>query len=226
MSEQWKSDRRWAGQVAFVIASGPSLRDVDLECLRSRHTIVCNSTCLRMPWAEVLLSTDTRWFQKHVDIVASWAGEIITPNRQAKRIFGERIKLVDLPWYRFTELVHQGPDSGHTAISVAALLGATTIVLLGFDMHCAPDGRSHEHDDYDRWNLDIAYRNHNLPAFRGMNRVALDNGITIFNATVGSALTEFPMIDLREFLANELATKHGQNKVGGDILATGSSVAG
>jgi hypothetical protein len=73
-------------------------------------------------------------------------------------------------------------------------MGAARIVLLGFDMRIA-DGRSHCHDDYESRDPNL-YETDFRPAFEGWNAAAFRAGVEVVNATPGSALTEFAVVDL------------------------------
>jgi hypothetical protein len=91
-------------------------------------------------------------------------------------------------------IVINGESSGHSAVCLAAAFGADPIVLLGFDMQVV-DGLSNWHDDYGFVTQEESYesfRNH----FIGWRSMAARAGFSVLNATAGSALSEFPMVDL------------------------------
>ena len=50
-------------QTVFVVASGPSLADVDLEQLRGLNVIAINRSYEAVPWAEILYFSDARFFR-------------------------------------------------------------------------------------------------------------------------------------------------------------------
>lgn len=157
-----------------------------------------------MPWADVLFFTDSGWFESHRAIVENWPGLVVSFSRAAKRECPDKIKRVQgetrNKFLRYgAPSIRQGRNSGQSAISLAIAFGAKTIVLLGFDMQVVGD-RTHEHDDYNRPTHPVVFSDEFLPAFKDWNQQALDFGVTILNATVGSALKEFPFIKLHEFL--------------------------
>ncbi len=98
--------------------------------------------------------------------------------------------------------IKAGRSSGHTAISVAYAMGCRDVVLIGYDMRVV-DGAEHHHTDYVKAHpRDLAvYERDFLPAFAGWNAAAEAVGLRVRNATPGSALLEFPMVDLDDVLA-------------------------
>lgn len=211
----------------FVLASGPSLTSAVCDAVRGEPAIVVNSSCLAAPWASVLYFTDSGWFE-HIDngrnlavfedgtprrkVVEEWPGLVVSMSRRAKLALPEKVRRVkgemrpDFPPVG-APVIRQGRSSGQTAIALAIAMGAREVILLGFDMRLV-DGREHHHDDYQGKPRDLSvYASAFVPAFGGnpnmpgWNRAALDVGVRVLNATPGSALTEFPMVDLATILA-------------------------
>jgi hypothetical protein len=107
----------------------------------------------------------------------------------------------DLPHFSLDpSVIHYGSNSGFQAINLAILLGATTIVLVGFDMH----GREHFFGKHpaplgqldDRRPGFERYVHHFVTAAK-----RLPSHIRILNCTPGSALTCFAMRALDDALA-------------------------
>lgn len=196
----------WKGETAFLLAGGPSLTQAVADRVRGLHTIAINSSAARAPWAEVLFFTDNSWFEKRRDLVANWPGLVVSMSRHAKReLPGKILRLKEEVRPDFppplTDTIRHGRSSGHRAVSLAIALGAANIILLGYDMRVV-DGREHHHDEYAGRPRNLAvYEDEFLPSFRGWNDDARRAGSIILNATPGSALKEFPMVDLDEVLA-------------------------
>lgn len=97
------------------------------------------------------------------------------------------------------EVIHYGSNSGFQAVNLAILMGATRIVLVGFNMGSI-DGKRHFFGDHPRGLRNTNTYNNFLRAF---NRAAklLPPHIQILNATPNSALTCFPRIDLHDALS-------------------------
>jgi len=95
--------------------------------------------------------------------------------------------------------IQQGRSSGHTAVSLAVAMGASRVLLVGYDMRLV-NGREHHHAEY-KGPRDLSiYQNEFQRAFNGWNEAAVASGVEILNCTHGSAVTEFPFADLDEAL--------------------------
>ena len=225
--EFWSAEPIFAGQTVFCLASGPSLTREVADQVRGRPTIVVNSSCGLAPWSTVLFFTDCSWYEARRQLVADWQGNVATMCKRAKRELAEKVWLIktcgdpDLPC-EFppvgSGLVRQGRSSGHTAISLAIAAGAARVVLLGYDCRVVLDAsglpREHCHDEYlvdgrrdyatekedPRWNNKRDYSAIFVPGYRGWNDAAARAGVQILNATPGSAITEFDMVDLVDIL--------------------------
>jgi len=188
----------WAGETVFLLGGGPSIAAVDLDRLRGRRAIAINALGHRAPWADVLLFHDAQWFWRSKALVDGWPGTVATVSRAAKLAAPDRVRRLEIepgaPLEPGRAPMRQGRSAGHTAVSLAACLGASRIILLGYDMRTV-DGRTHGHDDYAERDHDI-YAREFIPAFRGWNAAAKAAGVEILNATPGSALSEFPTVDL------------------------------
>lgn len=207
--EYWAPEPIFKGKRVFCLASGPSLTQEVADKICGHHAIVVNSSCMLAPWADVLYFTDSGWYEPRREIVRNWAGLVISMSRTAKRELPDkvlRIKGRGDPAFppQFPPLwsaeIQQGRSSGHTAVSLAIALGGLP-VLVGYDMRVV-EGREHHHAEYAGTNRDLdQYAREFVPAFAGWNEAALAVGVEILNATPGSAVTEFPMVDLDEVLS-------------------------
>jgi hypothetical protein len=223
----WTPEPLFRGEMVFVLASGPSLTQSDVDKLRDRRVIAVNSSCKMAPWADVLYFTDNGWYEARKDLVKHWLGLVVSMSRLAKRELDDpevnnsgkprvlRVKGCGDPTFppylpgmprRFafpaigSPEIHQGRNSGNTAVSLAIAMGAAVVALLGFDCRVV-NGREHCHDEY-RGPRDLSlYDNEFKHAFHGWNDAALNSGVRIVNCTHGSAIAEFPFADLDEVLA-------------------------
>lgn len=205
----WTPEPLFHGATVFLLGGGPTLGGVDLSCLRGRAVIAINSSAALARKFDldgaVLFFMDEAWFSKHKADVAGWPGPVITCARAAKRLLPDRVWLIakgerrnDFPPVG-APVVRWGRSSGHMAVSLAIAMGAVRIVLLGFDMRTV-EGRSHHHDDYALPCRDALYADFRR-YFAGWNAAALAVGVEVLNATPGSALPEFPHVDLGDVLA-------------------------
>jgi hypothetical protein len=102
--------------------------------------------------------------------------------------------------------IHNGRSSGHSLISLLVAMEAKRIALVGYDMRLV-EGREHFHNDYTP-NRDLQiYEREFVNLFKGWNVAALATGTEIVNCTPGSAITEFPSVEL-DAVINELHNDH------------------
>lgn len=202
----WTPPIEWNGETAFVLGGGPSLTPDDVNRLEGRKVVAVNAAYRMAPWSQYLFFSDHNWFLPRAKAVEEFAGTTVTTSRRSVEAL-PKIKLIArskgrcFPEQGTTEL-RAGKSSGGMGVSLAYALGASRIVLLGFDMRLV-DGRSHWHEEYSSRparNFEPYYRDIFVPAFNGWFEEAKALGVTILNATPGSAIKEFPFVSLDEVL--------------------------
>jgi len=97
------------------------------------------------------------------------------------------------------EALSSGRNSGYQAIQVAAQLGVSKLVLIGFDMK-AVDGRSHWFGEHPSAGSPDRFEKNFAPLFDQLARPMELLGMRVVNATPGSALRLFPREPLEEAL--------------------------
>lgn len=206
----WTPEPLFHGETVFCLASGPSLTQEIADKLRGRRVAVANSSVRFAPWADVWFFTDNNVFEDNRDLVAAFPGHVITFSRVAKREMPLKIKRVKGEWLPHfppvgSEKIRQGRSTGHSMVSCMIACGAIQIVLCGYDMRVV-DGREHHHDEYvgRPRDLDI-YAREFVPGFDGWRAAAQRAGCDIVNATPGSAIQEFPFVDLDDVLMKRAA---------------------
>lgn len=96
------------------------------------------------------------------------------------------------------DAITTGQNSGYQAVGLCVAAQPLRIVLLGYDMKFAPDGRAHWHKEHpvgvqtERWYSETFVRH--------FNRLAKLTPVPIVNATPDSALRCFPTMALQEAL--------------------------
>lgn len=217
MAEPQRIKPVWAGERCIVAAAGPSLTpDVIRKVRLARWTddwkiIAVNDVWKDIKHADVLYAVDNRWWEIHSECKGftgeKWAAHEQDPNPREihgndKRELAERfgINLVrGMEGDEFSydpAVIRYGHNSGFQAINLAILLGATSIVLVGFDMRHV-HGKAHYFGDHPkelRTSRDDDYRGF-IPRFERAAR-QMRPGVRIVNATPGSALTCFKMMEL------------------------------
>jgi hypothetical protein len=206
--------RRWFADdhICIVAAPGPSLTPEVAECCAGFDVIAVQDAYRLMPWAPILYGCDVKWWKWHR---GAWdfAGEKWSTDGPGYH--NDKWPLVDLYGLRLAtgktgnafstdpEYVVNGTNSGFQAIGLAILFGARRVVLVGFDMR-ERDGKTHFFGDHPaplkgRRGYDAFISNFNAAAKK------LPPGVSIVNATPGSALKCFPMVDLQEALGHAVA---------------------
>ncbi len=166
---------QWKGYPAFVVGSGPSLKGFNRARLASKLTIGCNE---EYRWGPTIsLVQDERlfrgdgsvkglkdrkdwydgpslpiYFKGHPDRAAVEANDKILQAESCHRegrLFSWGESLEDGLTY--------GANVGLAALSLADVLGASPIYLLGFDCGFGPRGETHCHNHYPKnWTLESA----------------------------------------------------------------------
>ncbi len=208
MTAWWPVPRLWPGQCIACLGGGPSLTQADVDRLRGRVRVIAVNDAWRLaPWADVLYACDWRWWVKHRG-VPGFAGMKVSLSNSLGHLGGyPEIKLVENTGIDGLERrrsgLRTGRNGGYQAINLAVHLGARRILLLGYDMKAAADGRTHWFGDHADWPTRASiYGTTMLPHFPGLATALQEGGVDVVNCTPGSALTVFPMADLETTLAD------------------------
>jgi len=185
------------------IGGGPSLTRADVEACRGRARIVCVNDAIQLaPWADVLYAADARYWISHQET------KLFTGLKFGLEPCMGRPDVIILRRAGTLGLEHDptglrtGGNSGFSAINVAAHLGASRIVLLGYDLQRAADGRMHWFGSHRSPLADptdghlVRWREH----FKSLVQPLAERHISIINASRATALTCFPRLSLAEAL--------------------------
>lgn len=202
---KWTPKKVWNGQDVFIIGGGRSLEYFDWTLLKGRRTVGCNDAFQKgVDICKVCVFGDMKWFRIWRDRLLSYRGTIFT---NLPKLYKS-----DLPWLWTTPRITSGLSissitwnfsTGSAAISLALLLGARRVYLLGFDMKLL-DGKNNWHKNrLDKPNPEVFEK-----FIRGMKAVNADlhkfPGSEIFNITNDSDLNVFPKISCNDFWKKEL----------------------
>ena len=165
-----------------VLATGPSMSQEIADLVQNRCKAIVVSDSLKLaPWADALASNDGSWWRAHPEAL-SFAGRKFC----AVKITGtERLA----PEYPF----NSSCNSGLFAMRVAAKLGASKLLLLGFDLK-----GSHFFGEHPK-----PLKNTTPERFRTFIRQFdswNEKKIPVVNCTQGSALKRFPCVNLEDAL--------------------------
>lgn len=184
--------RLWPNETVVCIASGPSLTPEDVAVVRGRaRVVVVNNSYQLAPWADVLYAADARWWKWHKGAPdfqglkysvtkdsARWPGVIVIGRGASTGLSLDTTK------------VCLGGNGGYQALNLAVLLGASRVVLLGYDMAVAKDGRQHWHPDHPN-TMRSPYQNFRA-AYPTLVEPLKAAGVEVINCSRQTALTCFP----------------------------------
>lgn len=229
MRHWWTPPTFWKGATVYVIGGGSSLRDMDWSRLHGKQVIGCNDAyMLGEKVVDVCCFGDMGWFKTHInrqvrvsERAAKWTGlkpgQLMGPGlsqfKGLKVTCCRNVALMNPPprgilimdWRPIGLVLTPGRlgwnlSTGACSINLAVIFGATRIVLLGFDMHLGEDGASNYHPNlkdppnaaiYDKFRA----------GFEALDRgIKKHGGIEVLNATPGSAMDIFPIVERDEVL--------------------------
>lgn len=196
--------RMFAGETIVCLGTGPSLTQADVDAVRGRARVIAVNQAFKLaPWADVLYSSDQRWWpeQKGVPSFGGMKVGIVPRKRLKPSPFAH---CADVTMLHNTgplglELdpagLRHGKNSGYAAINLAVHLGAARILLLGYNfcrigraMHF--DGKPASGASYDTF-----ARN-----FLTMVEPLRQAGVEVINCTRPTRLTCFRQSSLQQAL--------------------------
>tara|TARA_R110000868_G_scaffold361938_3_gene623965 strand:- start:4240 stop:4902 length:663 start_codon:yes stop_codon:yes gene_type:complete len=193
----------WGEATAVIIGGGPSHVAIPADAYRAHRFVAVNSACRHVaPIAtanDILYFSDNSWADRFEHLIRTWPGLVVTSNRNTKARLGalvNRLNFTAVIEYAGASPDYVGASSGHTAACLAAMMGATRLVLIGFEGGYV-NGRSHGHTDYVQHD-EHAFRERFLPGWSGLAPAFLRLGVEVLNATPQSAVTDFPAVDFAE----------------------------
>ena len=195
----------WKGEEVFIIGGGTSLRGFDWSLLHDENTVGCNNAfrlgpevcdvCIFVDKKFILVGKEPR--KGFYDELEKFPNLVVTNDTQ----LGRRPEswLYWMP--RRPKGLHQNAlgfnrNCGATAINLALLFGATTIYLLGMDMHLGEKGEPNWHKHLIDTPTDTIYAS----MIKAFAHVARDLEFKfpeceVFNVTKNSSLNIFPKLD-------------------------------
>lgn len=198
VKNKWLNDSESRYRETFLVAGGPSLKGFDFDKLRGRSVIAINDALLQLPWATAMFSADKVWVSKRHEQIKAFTGEkyIAVTEVPSNHIAGvhylDKIRATGLSLS--PDAVHVSGSSGYGALNLAFILGAKKITLLGFDYK---ESSQHWYNP-NHWNK--TKNNISFPlwtaAFDSTVEVLQQHSVIVLNASVDSAVTAFPKIDL------------------------------
>lgn len=199
---EWAVPKLWPGKRVFVVAGGPSFTPEHAEMLRGRPVIAVNSAWRSVPFCDVLIFGDARWWRQigrnttkdfKGEIVGTCAGDMGAPVRMLQRLHPPRWasdpRFVSMRWTTITG-----------ALNFADHAGASDIVICGLDGKLATDGTRHHHGEAYPWPLKAdSFANHAAELASVAPAIA-KRGITVTIANPDSLADCWPKAKLETLL--------------------------
>lgn len=197
----------------IIFASGPSLTEQDVKFVKDnrdedQELIVINDCYRIAPWAEYMYACDENWWNKHgTDVKENFSGECWTQDRKSAQKW--ELKLQEgihadglcspRPNKNGKILIHFGSNSGYQAINLAYLWGAKEIMLLGYDMKKADNGKTHWFGDHPTGlNNNSPYTSF-VQKFKKLADDLQKEGVKVVNCTRSTALNCFQKQQLEDY---------------------------
>lgn len=183
------------------LGCGPSLTAEDVDRCRDQvdGCVAVNDSYRLAPWATALYAADARWWRWHAEAVRGFPGLKYSVQPLSRTSVPEVIVLENTG-DRGLELaptgLRTGQNSGYQAINLAVLLGASRIVLLGYDMKVT-EGRQHWHTERMPGSRRSPYSVFQQ-LFPTMVTPLKEAGVEVLNCSRQTALTCFPRKSLTE----------------------------
>lgn len=184
-----------------------------MAAIHGKHVIGVNMAFKIGNWVDMVFWGDKKWYLTNRAAVASFKGLKVTchpyfangrfPNEGIKNVLKDTARSKGIS--QRPNSVSWNANSGSAAISIAAHMGATKIILVGFDMKLDVGFKQHWHSEYGAMNRKGATPkslpfNRHLSGFPHIARDALRMGITIINACPDSAIACFPRMSVKDIL--------------------------
>ena len=150
------------GRSVFILASGPSLAEVDLTRLRRRIVIGLNRSSLVYPDTHYHCTMDERLFKEYEEVLRK-SRYLFTLEQ---RSFGIPIHLLGSEGFShdLTEGIYSGYTVTYFALQIAVYMGFNRIFLVGLDLKHKP-GHTHF------FGIDPVSKNHEKTEFPKMIRM-------------------------------------------------------
>lgn len=191
------------------LGTGPSLTAADVDACRGRAPVIAINDAVRLaPWADVLYAADARWWRHHKGVPAFTGARFSVKGPNAHDAHPPDVCVLKYAGFDGLALDPSGlclgklggQNSGYQAINLAVHLGASRIVLLGYDMHANDGGPSHFFGEHPSpLNSDSPYRMMAW-SFESLVDPLRAIGVTVVNASRQTALTCFPRVALETAL--------------------------
>lgn len=159
------------------------------ELVRGQRVCAVGNVFELAPWADALVANDRGWWKRHPQ-AAQFAGRRFSANRNI-----DGVQRVDPNTFGTSS------NSGVLALDVARNLGATQIVMLGFDMH-----GTHFFGPYTNGCTNTQPKRRDVFQVQFRKWAERNKGLRVVNCTAGTHLKAFQLGNLKDYLNAGCAT--------------------
>ena len=190
-------------QRVFIIGGGPSLSNFNWNLLKDKNIIAINKAGEYLPFAQILYFSDLSFYINNKPLIRKFKNLIYTikqlNDEDSKKVISLKVTGLNGLELQNGSLRH-GNNSGYAAINLAVQLGANEIILMGYDMS-HDSTKSHFHEGYTYCKADPnIYKKKFIDNFFTLVDPLKKMGIKIYNTSINSALTCFPIVSINNFL--------------------------
>lgn len=200
---------KFSGKDLFIIGGGNSLRNFDFNILKDKNVIAVNSAYLNVGANAALFWVDGSWAGQHYENLKHHPAKLrFMPVVNAETPIARDLtgpsescylrRTGDFGYDPFIDNV-KGNNSGAMAINFAINLKPSRIILLGFDLGYVA-GKSHYHNTHTTLTDRSVYERLFLPSFNALADDVKNLGIKIYNCSLDSKFTKFPIRVINDFL--------------------------
>ena len=211
----WTMNPYWLGETIFVVASGPSIKNVNFDLLKGRKIICVNCSFEVVKHPTMIFFGDGRLFNEHKVAMLETGAHIVTCSGlvKAKRALRvNRLKPVSAAtgFAENRDAVASQRTSLQGAMNLAAHLCSNEkvkgrIVLIGADMQRDPaTGASHGHKAH-KWPVrpgNVVW-DEQLAHLKWIVGPLKRRGIEVINTSMVSRIPWWPKMTLEEYLKKE-----------------------
>jgi len=183
-----------------------------LSAIHGRHVIAVNMAFRLGRWVDIMLYGDGKFYWDNWQDLLHFPNQKYTcnPNTAPGKPGVYNVKYVardgghPMGITKKKDMVSWNKHTGGAAINVAYHLGVKRILLLGFDMKLAENGKQHWHGLYasaknPRPTRALPFSRH-LPSFKYISQDAKRLGLEILNVSPDSAILELKKVELKDVL--------------------------
>lgn len=199
-------DQAFPGETIVVVAAGPSLTAEDVAYCQGRARVVAVKDAITLaPWADVLYGSGADgggWWKRNGPTLTAFPGRRYTLDQKAAAWATVLRYTGTYGLESDPGAVRTGKTSGYAAINVAVHLGASKIILLGFDLQEGPRHQQHVFGSHPWPTRPWRELGRDcLPLFATLVPDLAALGIELINASRQTALTCFARATIAEALA-------------------------